>query len=112
MIRFSSSDLSKSAAAGSLDLDRSEEEKRIINLQPSFLERERYVTVLFRSLFVRQIWSDEPGDYPGPAFETKEEFTRGCRPGSWPLALLTQPKGESELTTYGVLDDAPEDEWE
>jgi len=84
-------------ASGQLDVDKSDEEKCVVNLQHNCLERERYVTVLFKSLFRRQIWSDEPGSYPGPAFQTKEEFTKGCQPGRWPLGLRVQPEGEGEL---------------
>lgn len=63
----------------------SSEEKRLVTLHRNFLERERYLTTTFRKLIFRQLWSSEPGSYPGPSFQTRAEFTEGCQPGNWPI---------------------------
>merc|ERR1711959_803032 len=65
--------------------ERSAEEERLVTLQPQLLERERFVTVGFWKLVCRGKWTAAPGGYPGPVFETKEEFTKGTEEGKWPL---------------------------
>ncbi|CAK0823211.1 unnamed protein product [Prorocentrum cordatum] len=75
------------ANRGDADAERSLEERRILGLHTSLLQRERYVGVGFWKLVLKGLWADEPGGYPGPAFETKAEFVRGTRPGNWPLGL-------------------------
>lgn len=72
---------------GEADADRSREERRIVTLHSKLLERERFVSVDFWKLLRKDKWADAPGGYPGPAFETKAEFTRGTRPRRWPLGL-------------------------
>lgn len=67
--------------------DRSREETRIVSLHPKLLERERFVDIGFFNLLRKRKWSEESGGYPGPAFETKEEFTKGTRARRWPIGL-------------------------